>query len=372
MSSPLPTTPLQDDTKGLLSIQKSLHEKKQYIEHEVNKTGSAFTRFNKHYTTLVFIKSTLLSVYSIYNLCEELEQHELFAILLSLIMAILMLKKAKFATKAIEHKSHIKTKSMLKKAVAVTVVLGAVYFMWCMNFAYNFVGPQISARQEIQITKENIDFEIGPLIAQLPPVVPQNMEKMKYARIGGPGMHHGTPKPHGPPKQMRDGRFLQEIDAKSDYLSKKATFDAQIHEKYQVLYDLLHDLSMVLGLILIIIYFIFKTVLYFAHFIKFHRAVEKMEQVNRLIEHFQVQSVSSVGDEVETEDDHDEPMGEPETLVQPADEPIIHEESVPTMPVCHMPACHMPAYDTRIMQSSELPSYPCPKEQTDCSPGCLW
>ena len=341
--------PEQPQNKDLSCVQKGLHEKKDYIEHEVKKAGGAFAKFNCLYSSLICIKSLVLCIYSIYNLFEELETYELIAIFLSLGLAILMLKKAKYANYAIEKRSHKIVKRLLKKALIAASIFAIVYFLWCMNIAYHLAGPQVHGREDVQIRVKKIVDPVEPTIIDMK----QDLNKFEYTRLGGPAANSHTKYEQRP----KNGRFLPEEDypypSKNEKLSGKAAHDAEIKEKYEILYNLPQEIPLILGLVLSTLYFTAKTVLYFSHFIRFARAVQKLEKVEKLIEYFQVQSVNSVGNEVENEDGNDEPMGEPETLVK-KDNPIIKEEIVPTLPVTKVKANGNRVYSSQTLSYPEL------------------
>lgn len=310
----------------------------------------------------------MLTVYTIYNLFEELEVHESYAILLSLIMSIIMLKKAKYGFAAAKNKSLTTVKKMYRKATLAAILFGLVYALWCLNIYCNFVQPTVLERHRVEnIIPDNISVD-EKIIIDAFPYNPRSeiVDKYKYVRIGGPARHE---KPH---QKLNRQRHLESYDfIDTDQMTKaanKALSDQQVMQEYKFLYSLDQEITLIFGLFFATLYFVAKKMMYFKRFNTYYKAVSSLEQVNILIAHFDSQTPIATETTVKREEVKSEPVmsseaqtnaeetfiEEPSTEIENNIEPEIQEELIPAMPV----EINIPSYETTIYEDSDLPCYP--------------
>mmetsp|Transcript_25029 Transcript_25029/g.28753 ORF Transcript_25029/g.28753 Transcript_25029/m.28753 type:complete len:360 (+) Transcript_25029:2-1081(+) len=292
------------ENSQLESIQKSLQEKKQMVDHEVKQTGGLFAKVNHYMHWLSLIKSAVLACYAVYKLFQSQEADNLYSTLYALIMAIIMLHKSKLANQVIEKQDHSYAKKMIKRALVLAAVFGIVYVLW---------SCKLFTSTRLQYQKSLVEYETMQA-RDFPTLVPtrDSLPEFKHIRIGYPGRSANL-----------SGDFQERTSTvELDTLRRNSFGKSRAIPKSMSLVTFNPETPITIALGLIAVYFIIKLVIFFVHFAKYTNALEKQEKLNNLILCFKYSKPANPVVRIEEEKevplnaDCDEPLIEEEPPVQ--------------------------------------------------------
>ena len=307
----------------IASIQKSLAEKKEQVDHEVKKTGGIFTKFNKFYHLFAKVKTCILVVLSLYHFFGGSGDSPALPIILSLVMSAILLKKSTITKTALKKNNHSVVRKIFRKTIALAVLFIFVYLLWA-SVMFDFFK---SSRQVPAVDREIVKKEL------LGEKVPQNIEfpNLSYVRIGGAGARFGE-------KFERQSMKSLSSEKKRDQI-----YEQNLREKHSFLFNLPKELPLYFAFGFLTFFIIVKFALFFSHFQKYKNTLKKQEKILKLIQHFQTVRVPFTQAKA---------IEEEKNVAQ--DYPVITEEE--TVRLSSLSDISMT--DNRILLSSEEPSYP--------------
>ncbi|CAI2371470.1 unnamed protein product [Moneuplotes crassus] len=312
----------------LKSIQKSLAQKKEAVDHEVKKTAGLFERVNKFYHIFVKVKALMLMVFSIYHFLGGSDEPQLLPIILSFSMSLILFKKSMASKKAIKSNHHLTVKKIFKKAITLGIIFSVVYLLWSVAIFKSFKTPEKSTDLKAQAIKASLTESADNIQISIP--------NLSHARIGAPAAHFGNKFDR---KQFENTVLTKEVnkDLTKQRLKEKLVFSPSISRE-TTLYIFFAAMTILIGL---------KFSMYFSHFNQYKNALEKQDKINNLILHFQNTEISGRA----------KIAPEPVEIVEEApvgsDYPIIEEEPVRLASVTD---CSIDS--NRIIDITEDPCYP--------------
>ena len=318
-----------------------MREKKELADHEVHKATGVFTKINNLLQTLTLVKSAVVAGYSIYHFFIDHESNCYFTILCALVMSFILLKKYKLTGKAIEDKKLMSAKRMFKRAITLAALFGLFYLFWSVSMVNSV---------KAQTKPQSVDPEfVQRGMARMSHVRGSQLPDMKHVRIGRPGAHQPfdgeRANSNKYPQLTKEFLKVEEAKIREEYL-----YEQKVRKEYNHIFEFPAELPMIIAFTALASFFVVKFAVYFMHFLTFKRALEKQEQVDSLILHFQNVRIIQASQRIE------EIKQSVETITPtPAvsDEPVIEEEPmmVPTK-------SNLPVDEMKIVEVTEETSYP--------------